>query len=62
MPFIVEIPLYSSSFAIAGAPFLLNFTLSFHQPHSLSIEPVIGLPFSDIVSQRPHSKLVLQHI
>jgi len=50
MSFIVEISLYSSYFAIAGVPFLLNLTCSFHQPHSFSKEPVIGLPFSDSVS------------
>lgn len=37
-------------------------SLCFHQPHMLFEEQVIGLPLSDIVSQKLHTKLFLQHI
>jgi len=61
MPFIVKIIFYSSYFIIATGLFLSNFTLFFHQPCRLFEERVIGFPWSNNVSQKPHIKLVQQH-
>jgi len=58
MSFIVAVILYSSYFIIATGLFLSNFTLFFHQPYRLFEEPVIGFPWSNNVSQKPHTKLV----